>query len=189
MRKLVLSMVVSVDGFINGPGGEFIGPDWSADLDRWTDDMVARFDTLVYGRTSWEKMAEFWPPAGRNPDLPEATRRLAAFMNGSRKLVFSRTLGAVDGWKNSVLAEGEIGAVIGAEKARDGKDLVLFAGAVTGQAALAAGVVDELWLLTIPRLFGHGTRLFDGNPLKAGLRLIEAREMDTGAVLTRYDIV
>ena len=63
MRKLVLSMVVSVDGYINGVGGEFIPPQWSADLDRWTGTMIERFDTLLYGRSSWQEMAAFWPAA------------------------------------------------------------------------------------------------------------------------------
>jgi hypothetical protein len=56
---------VSVDGFIEGPTGEFIGPTWSADLDRWTFDMIDRFDPLLYGRIAWQGMAAYWrEPSG-----------------------------------------------------------------------------------------------------------------------------
>lgn len=188
MRKLVLSMFQSLDGFINGPAGEFIGPDWSSDLDDWTDRMPEAFDTLIFGRTSWEKMAEFWPAAGLNEELPTPTRRVARFMNTSRKIVFSRTLQDVSGWENSALADAPLEDVIASEKQRSGKDLVIFAGAITAQSALRSGLVDEIWLLTLPELFGHGCRLFDGHALRSKLKLLEVRPMDTGAVLTRYAI-
>lgn len=188
MRKLVISIVVSVDGYINGPGGEFIAPDWSPDLDRWTARMIERFDTLIYGRTAWEKMAEFWPQAGRDETLPEPTRALAAFMNGSRKIVFSHTLHDVSAWENSERAEAAFDKVIAQEKRRAGKDMVIFAGASMAQTALRHAAVDELWLLTLPELFGHGTRLFDGHNLRRRLTLLEVEEMDTGAVLSRYSI-
>lgn len=150
--------------------------------------MFERFDTLVYGRTSWEKMAEFWPVAGRDPSLPEPTQRLAAFMNGSRKIVFSRTLQDVSAWENSRLASEPVADVVLAEKQKMGKDLVIFAGARMAQSALRAGCVDEIWLLTLPELFGHGTRLFEGHNLRSRLALLEEARMDTGAIFTRHAV-
>lgn len=188
MRQLVISIVLSLDGYINGPGGEFIAPEWSADLDRWTARMTERFDTLVYGRTAWEKMAEFWPDAALDGSLPEPTRHLARFMNDSRKILFSRTLSDTSAWGNTRKAEGAFGDVIAREKQHDGKDMVIFAGASMAQTALRADAVDEIWILTVPDLFGHGTRLFEGHNLRRRLRLLEVERMDTGAVLTRYAI-
>lgn len=186
MRKLVLSMFVSLDGYIEAPGGEFIGPDWSADLDAWTDTMVERFDTLIYGRVAWQAMAAHWPQAEGSPDLNPAQQRLARFMNGTRKIVFSRGLEDTSAWANTELAPAGLAQTIAAEKARPGKDMVIFAGAKLAWTALRADVVDEYWLLTLPMLFGGGTRLLDGGHGQQKLRLIEARAMDTGAVLTRY---
>ncbi len=186
MRKLVLSMVVSIDGYTNGPGGEFIPPDWSADLDRWTFDMIDRFDTLLYGRAAWQDMAAYWPRAEHDPQTPEPQRELARFMNGARKIVFSRSMADASAWSNSVIADGDVSATVAREKAGPGKDMVIFAGARFAQTALGAGVVDEIWLLTLPELFGHGTRLFEGHGLRRKLQLVEHRRMDTGAVLTRY---
>jgi dihydrofolate reductase len=186
MRKLVISMVQSVDGYINGPGHEPLIPVWSNDLDQWTFDMIDRFDTLLYGRASWQEMAAFWPNAEASPDTPEPQRKLAKFMNGSRKIVFSRTLAEANAWHNSVLAGGSISKVVEGLRATPGKDIVVFAGATFAQEVMRADLVDEIWLLTVPLMFGHGTRLFEGHALRSDLKLNEVRQMDTGAVSTRY---
>lgn len=185
-RSCVLSMVVSVDGYINGAGGEFIAPAWSADLDAWTAGHAARYDTMLFGRAAWESLADYWPDAETDPDTPPAARDLARFMNQTRKIVFSRTLEDSVKWANSEIADADVATVVAREKEQAGKDMVIFAGARFAQTALAAGVVDEIALLVIPELFGHGTRLFEGHVLRRNLELVESREMDTGAVLLRY---
>ena len=190
-RICVLSMVVSVDGYINGPGGEFIAPAWSADLDAWTASHAARYDTMLFGRAAWESLADYWPAAETDLETPPAARDLAPFMNGSRKIVFSRTLQDAGNWANSEIADADadVATVVAREKARSGKNMVIFAGARFAQTTLAAGVVDELSLLVIPELFGHGTRLFEGHALRCNLALVDVRSMDTGAVLQRDRVV
>jgi dihydrofolate reductase len=187
-RKCVLSMVLSVDGYINGPGGEFIPPAWSSDLDAWTDEMPRRYDTLLYGRAAWAEMAAYWPQAELDPATPAPARALARFMNTARKIVFSRSLNDTGAWANSALADGDVATVVAREKAKAGKDMVIFAGARFAQTALASGAVDALSILVVPELFGHGTRLFEGHALRRHLSLTETRSMDTGAVLMRYDL-
>jgi dihydrofolate reductase len=186
MRKLVLSMVVSIDGYVEGVGGEFIPPNWSSDLDRWTFDMIDRFDTLLYGRIAWEMMARFWPDAELAEQRPEPQRALARFMNGSRKIVFSRQMSDASAWANSEIGRQPLADVVRDERNKPGKDLVIFAGARFAQSAIRLGLVDEYWLLTVPQLFGGGARLFESHAHSASLRLSEVRRMDTGAVLTRY---
>lgn len=186
-RKLVLSMVLSVDGYANSFGGEFVPPAWSADMDRWTFDMIDRFDTLLYGRAAWLDMAAYWPAAEAAADSPEPHRRLARFMNGARKIVFSRSLKDTSAWANSTLAEGAVADVVAQERRNStGKDMVIFAGPTFARTAIRAALVDEYWLLTIPKLFGGGARLFQDHALRQDLRLLEARTLDTGAVLTKY---
>lgn len=79
--------------------------------------------------------------------------------------------------------------MVAREKARPGKDMVIFPGARFAQTALAAGAVDELSLLVIPELIGYGRRLFDGHALRRTLKLVELRVMDAGAVLKQYEDV
>jgi dihydrofolate reductase len=181
-------MVLSIDGYINGAGGEFIAPAWSGDLDAWTDEMPRRYDTLLYGRAAWQEMAAYWPRAEVDPATPAPARELARFMNGARKIVFSRSLTDATAWGHSEIADADVAAVVAREKAKAGKDIVIFAGARFAQTALAADAVDALSILAVPELFGHGTRLFEGHALRRRLSLTETRQMDTGAVLLRYDI-
>lgn len=187
-RTCVLSMVVSVDGYINGPGGEFIAPAWSADLDAWTASHAARYDTMLFGRAAWESLADYWPAAEMDPETPPAALDLARFMNGTPKIVFNRTLRDAGKWANSAIADADVATVVAREKTRPGKDMVIFGGARFAQTALAAGEVDELSLLVIPELFGHGMRLLEGHDVRRNLALVEARVMDTGAVLQRYSV-
>jgi len=188
MRKLVLSMFLSVDGFIDGPGGEFIGPDWSADLDRWTAEMIDRFDTLLFGRAAWQLMSAHWPRAEANLEVSAPQHAVAVFMNGSRKILFTRSLSDASAWANTEIAAQGLAETVAAEKAKPGKDMVIFAGAKFAQTAMRAGVIDEYWLLTIPMLFGGGSRLFEGMADRTRLALLDSRTMDTGAVLSRYRV-
>ena len=189
MRKLVLSMFLSVDGFLEGPGGEFIGPEWSADLDAWTHAMIDRFDTMLFGRAAWQFMAGYWPQAETAAGTSKAQRKVARYMNGTRKIVFSRTLAEADAWSNSEVAARPLAEEVAAEKARPGRDMVIYAGAKFAGTAIRAGLIDEYSLLTVPMLFGGGARLFDGDGTRRALDLIESRALDTGAVLSRYDAV
>ena len=186
MRKLVMSMVTSVDGYVEGIGGEFFGPEWSSDLDRWTSDMIERFDTLLYGRIAWQKMSEHWPAAEASGELSEPLAALARFMNTSRKIVFSRDVVDTSAWPNSRQATETVTATVERERTAAGRDMVLFGGARFAQTAMRANVIDEIWLLTVPRLLGGGTRLFDNHTINTTMALLECRPMDTGAVLTRF---
>lgn len=185
MRKLVLSMFVSLDGYTEAPGGEFVGPAWSSDLDAWTASHADRFDTLVYGYGGWRAMSEYWPHAEQQAEGGQ----VADFMNSTRKLVFSREHTDLDAWQNSELADGPLAEVIAAEKQREtGKDMVVFAGARFAQTVMRADLFDEYAILTLPQLFGGGQRLFENHGLRRELSLIESRVFDTGAVLSRYGV-
>jgi dihydrofolate reductase len=187
MRKLILSMVLSLDGYANALGGEFVPPPWSPDMDRWTFDMIDRFDTLLYGRAAWAEMAAYWPAAEQADETPEPHRRLARFMNGSRKIVFSRSLRDATTWASSTLASEPVADVVARERLNvTGKDMVIFAGPTFAQTAMRDNLIDEYWLLTVPRLFGGGARLFQDHALRQDMFLTEARVLDTGAVLTKY---
>lgn len=159
-----------------------------AGFDRWTAELIERFDTMLFGRTAWQFMAAYWPQAATSPETTDPQRAVAAFMNGSRKILFTRSLTDASGWSNSQIAAKDLSETVAAEKAKPGKDMVIFAGAKFAQTALRAGVIDEYWLLTIPMLFGGGSRLFDGASARTKLALIDSRLMDTGAVLSRYRV-
>ncbi len=120
MRKLVLSMFMSLDGYVEGPNKELIGPAYSQDLQRrWIDRNMDRAGLMLYGRVAYEGMAQFWT----SPNAPKAeAEKLAGF----DKLVFSRTLKTAN-WGNVTIIRDNIADEINRRKAQPGRDMVLIA--------------------------------------------------------------
>lgn len=185
MRKVMLWVFTSLDGYTAAPGGEFVGPEWSPDLDAWTAELRERADTLLFGRKTWEELAGYWPGAEENP-ATSAELEVARYMNATPKIMFSRSQRSVDGWANSRQAEVDPAGVVAELRGRKGGDIALLGSADAAGTFMRDDLIDEYCLLLLPRLFGGGSRLFgDGRPA-ASLRLLHHRSMDTGAVFLRY---
>lgn len=121
MGELVLTMFTSLDGHIAGPGGEFVGPQWSADMQRqWSDRNIDRAGALLYGRVNFEFNAPFWMSVEDDADAPEETRAFARRMHELPKLVFSRSARDV-GWNGRVVGD-DIPAAVAEAKAGQDKD-------------------------------------------------------------------
>jgi dihydrofolate reductase len=184
--KLVLSMFISLDGYIERPGGEFVPPAWSDDLERhWSGHALAHAAHLLYGRTNFLFNKGFWSAAETDPASPAAAIAYAGTMNQLPKTVFSRTLRGDPGWNGTIVAEDIPGAVARLKATVPG-DLYCFGGAGLANSLVALDLVDEYRLMMTPDLFGDGKRLFaDGRP-RLALALEEVLRLDTGAVILRY---
>lgn len=179
MRKLVLAMFVSLDGYIEGPNKELVGPAWSADLSKyWIDDNIERAGLTLYGRVCYEGMAAYWTSPAASP---EEAARLTALP----KVVFSTTLKAA-AWANTTIVREDIAGTVNRLKAEPGKDLMVFGGAGIANSLMRLGLVDEYRLLINNIVLGGGTPLFQGGYDRFGLDLIGVRPFDSGAVLLSY---
>ena len=162
MRNVILSVQVSLDGFIARPNGEL---DWhlvDAEVNEYAKDLLNSFDTLVFGRVTYQVMADYWPTA--TPTGP-VEARIAERLNTLPKVVFSKTLKRVD-WKNSRLAQGGIAEEILKMKQQLGKDIGI--GGTSIVSALAPlGLIDEYRILVVPAVLGSGKPLF--KDIKAAL--------------------
>jgi dihydrofolate reductase len=181
MRKLILSMAMSLDGFVarpgrHGAGGWGLPPEDPALKERklgWFDD-VGRH---LMGRNTYEEMAEFWPVS----DDP-----YAAPMNEIPKVVFSRTLERAEWGPDSRVASGELSDEIDRLKHEPGADMIAWGGAAFAQSLTRDGLVDEYRLILQPVALGEGLPLFKGLRAPHRLELIEARSYPTGATLHVY---
>jgi dihydrofolate reductase len=180
MRKLVLSMGVSLDGLVARPGrygagGWGLPPDDPALKSRkleWMRDV----DLHLMGRATYEEMAEFWPVS----DDP-----YAAPMNEIPKVVFSSTLERAD-WPDSRIARGDVADEIAGLKREPGKDLMAWGGATFAQSLTRLGLVDEYRLILQPVALGDGLPLFKDLTAPLRLELVDAQTYDTGAALHVY---
>ncbi len=169
MRKLILSLAVSLDGFIEGPNGEY---DWCfTDQDYGLADFFKRVDSIFIGRKSYE----FALSMGDNP------------MSGFPKFkeyVFSNTLTEVK--QGTVLIQGDLQSEVNKIKRQKGKDIWLFGGASLTSSLLNLKLVDEIGLAVHPVILGGGKPLFSAIKERTNLYLVESKSYSTGLVSLTY---
>ncbi len=171
MRKLILGLAVSLDGFIEGPHGEY---DWCfMDQDYGMSDFFKRIDSLFIGRKTYEMALAMGDaaPAGF-PKLKE--------------YIFSTTLDKVkDG---ATLIKSNLEAEVEKIKNEPGKDIWLFGGASLTTSLINMGLVDELSLAVHPILLGQGKPLFHDIKGRIKLELVDTKTYSTGLVSLTYNI-
>ncbi|MFG1808648.1 dihydrofolate reductase family protein [Streptomyces sp. NPDC049040] len=183
MRKIVLMMSVSLDGFMEGPKREI---DWHLvddELHGYFNAHLSGMGAFLDGRVTYELMAEFWPTADEDPSAPEPVKEFARIWREMPKIVYSRTLEHAE-WNTTVVRE-VVPAEIEALKAQPGGDLAL-GGADLSAAFAAHDLIDEYLIYVHPVLLGEGKRLFPAAADRKGLRLVGTRAFGNGVVLLRY---
>ena len=175
MRRLFWQMMVSLDGFMEGPEREL---DWHVTDDEFGQyvlDMLETIDTIVFGRVTYQMMASYWP---------SATDPEAQMMNELPKIVFSRTLEKVE-WQNSRLAKGDVAEEIMTLKRQPGKDIALFGSADLASTLTRLGLIDEIRVFVNPLVLGNGHPMFKRAD-RMTLTLLDARTFASGNVLLTY---
>lgn len=172
MRKLVLALAVSMDGFIEGPNGEY---DWCfSDQDYGMADFFKRIDSLFMGRKTYEQTLIM----GNNP-MPGFPRL--------KEYVFSSKLKAVK--PGTILIRGDIQLEVSKVKSESGKDIWLFGGASLTSTLLNLKLIDEIRLSVHPVLLGDGKPLFSDIKERVNLSLLNSKQYSTGLVSLSYAIV
>jgi dihydrofolate reductase len=196
MRKIVVFDRVTADGYFSGSDGglEWVVPD--DQVDQAGADAIPGFDTVLFGRRTYEMFGSFWPhaldesstaPDPHGPRRSPAMRAMAVFLNEATKLVFSRTLKEKGlTWKNSRLLPKLDPREIEALKKGPGKDMIVFgSGSVVSELA-GHGLVDEYQIVVNPVLLGSGRTLLSGVPKSQKVKLLESKSYPSGNVTLRY---
>ena len=185
MAKLILSMFMSLDGYIEPPAG-FEPPPWSKDVEaKWSQAALAGAGHLIYGRVNFLFNKAFWSAAETDPASPAATISYAATMNRLPKTVASRMLTGDPGWNARIVAQDLPGAVAALKRETQG-DIFCFGGAGLANSLVALDLVDEFRLMVTPLLFGDGKRLFGPGRRRLAIRHVETAPTDVGSVILRY---
>ncbi len=184
MRRLVLKMSMTLDGYVAGPKGEIdwllrtAGPEGKA----WIQETLEEAGAHLVGHSSYVNWVNFWPTS---------TDPLANVMNTIPKIVFSKS-GELDpdtptapGWENPRVLGTDLAADIETLKAEPGKDLVAQGGASFCQSLVQLGLVDEYRLVVHPVVLGAGLPLFEGaEPFD--LSLVDATQFSSGVQALVY---
>jgi len=194
MRKILLPMMMTLDGFVAGPNGEM---DWLPPFDDgalWEDlheemwTKLRSVDTLLLGRVTYQIWETFWPATGSNPRSTKSDIEFSRFADRTQKVVFSKTLDKVE-WKNTKLVRGDIAEEVSRLKEPPGKDLALAGGAGIAQTFMKLGLIDEYLITVHPVILGKGKLLFRNPGDRQKLRLVGTKRFRSGAVGLRYEPV
>jgi dihydrofolate reductase len=176
MRNVIFSMATSLDGYIAGPGGEF---DWSApdeELHQFHNEQTRELSAHLCGRRLYETMV-YW----ERPDDSRGAieREFARLWQSFPKIVFSRTLDAVEG--NARLATGDPAE----ELARLEGDVAV-GGAGLAATLIEQGLVDDFRVFVNPVIVGGGTPFFPAGGRRTDLELVETRTFGSRVTYARY---
>lgn len=211
MRKLVLKMSISLDGFVGGPNGEI---DWifrtvGSDSTEWIVDTCRKAGAHIMGSRTYYDMAAFWPYS----DTP-----FAPPMNDIPKIIFSRngindgtqvdrttraladakkdrigdrqgvtpTAAVLHSWAEPTVAHGDLAEEVARLKEQPGNFLLAHGGARFAQSLVASGLIDEYRLVVHPVALGRGQPLFSGLRGPLDLKLISTTPFGSGVVGAVY---
>jgi dihydrofolate reductase len=198
MRKLIVSNMMSLDGYYEGPGKNVMVLfdyrwDYPTDesFDAYNAERLHAADTLLLGRVSYDGFKSFWPSVADDPDATPLQREISHLNNAIETVVISDTLTSeeTDPWHNTrIIGRADAHERIAELKRQLGKDILVFGSRTLWKDLLANDLVDELHLMIGPVVLGAGTPVFDEQPAVT-LRLIDTRTWDgSGNVLLRYEV-
>jgi dihydrofolate reductase len=185
MRKVILGMHITLDGYISGPNDELDWAVWDEEVDDATiPNTLGRADTALLGRVMYEQFYGYWPTK-QAPFFSKGEEEFAKWINSVPKVVFSNTLQSVE-WDGTVVG-GDIATAIANLKDQPGGDMLLVGGVRLPQSLVRLGLVDEYQLLISPVVLGAGKRLFEDRPDRMKLKLTDVKPFASGAVQLTYE--
>lgn len=187
MRKIVVFLTVSLDGYFEGPDRDI---DWHMvddELHGYLNDELRTMSAFIEGRITYELMDSYWPTADQDPGADAVTAEFAGIWRDTPKFVFSRTLEQVADPTTTLRREVDP-ADIRALKQEAGGDMTL-GGPDLAETFRRHDLIDEYRLFFNPVLLGAGRQVFGTSDAPTDLRLTETRKFGNGVVLLRYAVV
>ena len=211
MRKLILKMQMSVDGFVGGPNGEveWVFKSLGGAATDWIVHGLSQAGVHIMGRRTFFDMAAYWPTS---------TEPYAAPMNDIPKIAFSRkgldagqkaeltrafedatrkniqqgikptpaSEAVTKDWAETPILTGDLATEIARLKREPGKDILAHGGAGFAQSLVKEGLIDEYQFMVHPVVLGTGLPLFSTLSKPMDLKLVSSKAFDTGAVAQIY---
>ena len=183
-RKLILSMQITLDGYVAGPNDE---ADWLMTSDEEWEDMYKDLDaadTYILGRKMYPIYSKYWQSVLHNPDSDPNELKFSKLADKIQHIVFTKGDFKPD-WKNTRVAH-DIPAEVTRLKKENGKNIIAWGGANLASNLIKLGLVDEYRLELNPTLLAKGKALFNNLEQQQKLKLINSKTLKSGLVILRY---
>ncbi|WNV84562.1 dihydrofolate reductase family protein [Umezawaea sp. Da 62-37] len=181
MRKIVMYMQSTLNGYGADPGDEMFWARVSDQTWDFTNELHETCDTLVFGRKMYQDFLGFWPGMAKDESDSEVARH-ARWQYDLAKYVVSTTLTEADpAWPNTRIVSSldDIAAL----KDQPGKDILIGGGIDITKSFAAAGLIDDFYIHVNPTTISEGTVLLDA---RLDLKLVDVKQHDTGALALHY---
>ena len=187
MKKLIISLHVSLDGFVAGSNGEM---DWIK-LDEEMFDMVAGLTdeagTALYSRITYEMMDSYWPGAANLPNATKHDIEHSNWYNQVEKVVLSRSMKDLKRDKTTFISD-DAAASIKTLKKQHGKNILVFGSPGAVHLLMESDLIDEYWLFVNPVILGEGIPLFTKLSKRTSLTLVTSKAFAYGVVALHYKV-
>ena len=191
MRKLILQMQMSVDGYVAAANTNLVWQVWDwGDQRTWddklSDDFNAVFDSIdciLLSRKMMEGFLDHWAQAAKKFHA-DPRYAFAQKIVDTNKVVLSNKLDA-SRWDRTVVAKGGLVEEVNALKRQPGQGIIAFGGVGFASSLVAEGLVDEFQFFVNPTAVADGRSIFS-NRDGTKLRLIQSNSYDCGIVINRY---
>jgi dihydrofolate reductase len=187
MRKIIVSINVTLDGFMAGPQGELDWhfPLWNDEMSEFAYEQLCMMDSILLGRVTYQAMAGFWPLELAHASGDQKHRAYAGMMNDYTKIVFSKTLAAPQ-WKNTRVVNRNIAQEIARLKQQPGLDMIVYGSGSIITKLMRLSLIDEYVLWVHPIVLGKGKPLFKALPDRHLLKLLKTKTFSSGVVILYY---
>jgi dihydrofolate reductase len=192
-RTVVGNIALSLDGRVNGPGGDYdmgwIAPHAVSDTAR--DHMVrvtGAATTALLGRKNFEGFGGFWPAVADDESADPRDRTFSRWLNGVQKVVLSHSLTSSD-WANTRIVDEDAAEVVRGLRKEEGADIIVLASGSVLRALLAADELDRLSITLCPQIAGGGALLFEDGLPGTAWTLRDMATSAEGAICLLYDRV
>ena len=186
MRKIVLFMHASLDGFVGGPNGEM---DWitvDEEIFDYAGNRTNEADTALYGRVTYQMMESYWPTAAEQPAASKHDIEHSTWYNKVPKVVVSKSMKGAD-LPNTTIIGDNIPDKIMQLKQQEGKEIIIFGSPSIGHLLMRENLIDDYWLFVNPVLLGEGIPLFKSIQHRIQLKLVKSNEFTSGVVCLHYE--
>lgn len=184
MRKIILIVHTSLDGFVAGVNGEFDNFKPSPENLDFVCSLTDHSDAALVGRVSYEMLESFWPNARENKNATPSEVKYSNWYNNSEKIVISNSLPGNK--EKTTIVSDNIADRISEIKSQTGKNILMFGSPTTFETLNRLNLIDEYWVIQYPVFFGKGIPFFTRVQNPNRLKLLNVKQFSEGEIAIHY---
>jgi dihydrofolate reductase len=187
MRKIILVIHTSIDGFVAGENGEFDELIQSPENLEFVCSLTDTADAVLAGRVSYQMLDSYWPTAHLNPTATSSEVKYSNWYNRAEKIVLSKSMAEKEGGGATVLSENIEDHLL-QMKNKTGKDILMFGSPSVYKTLTKLNLIDEYWIIMYPVLLGKGIPLFDKIKSSLKLKCLSSKQFTKGEIAIHYKV-